>query len=151
LAAFGLIGCGITTAVAFGFRTWQTLEKNKWSWKKSWRSIAADGVTSVATFGLGGAFRFAKYGVYVLTVGKARIFFGVSDVLAIPIGGAFILVGWSGFEFSPRAPFDLVMSWVGIVAGVFLCFWEARHSVSWVSGAGVRMFPFVGRFEAPWV
>ncbi|WP_036920445.1 hypothetical protein, partial [Propionicicella superfundia] len=25
-------------------------------------------------------------------------------------------------------------------------FWEARHSVSWVTGAGVRMFPFVGRF-----
>ncbi|WP_211223170.1 hypothetical protein, partial [Propionicicella superfundia] len=77
---------------------------------------------------------------------RPRLFFSVSDVVTIVCGAAFLWIGVLILQEPPLGWFDLFTGWFGVAVGVFVAFWEARHSVSWVTGAGVRMFPFVGRF-----
>ncbi len=60
-AAVGLIGCGIATAFAFAVRTQQTVSE-KGGWKKNRGAIIGDAIMTTTTFGIGGVFRYAKYG-----------------------------------------------------------------------------------------
>lgn len=76
---------------------------------------------------------------------RSRLFFSVSDVVLGMVGGVFVLIGWLILRISLPDPFSLAVAWAGILGGVFVATWEARHNMSWVSSSGVRLFPFVKR------